>query len=176
MFLWFSGKAFILALLPFLCRETWKHLSGTADIWLNWTDAGANSSCNKVASVWKDGIETANYSRKTQLFPWIQSVKPKSLLLMLHFWMTLSVPYVSSLSLQCQGVGGIIIVTIVTSFMVVYNSSSDTSSSLISHRVAETAPSKKQPKGGFTLEGYTRVVDHQVNQHLLFISVSKSTN
>ncbi|TNM87336.1 hypothetical protein fugu_005557 [Takifugu bimaculatus] len=61
----------------------------------------------------------------------------------------------------CQGVGGIIIVTIVTSFMVAYNSSGDTSSSLTSHRVAEPVPSKKQPKGGFTLEGYTRVVDHQ---------------
>lgn len=95
---------------------------------------------------------------------------------MLYFWVTLSVPYVSSLFLQCQGVGGIIIVAIVTSFMVVYNSSGDASSSLTSHRAAEPAPSKKQPKGGFTLEGYTRVVDHQVNQHLLFISFSKSIN
>lgn len=88
------------------------------------------------------------------------------------FWVTLSVPYVSSLSFQCRGVGGIIIVTIVTSFMVVYNSSGDTSSSLTSHHVAEPVPSKKQPKGGFTLEGYTRVVDHQVNEHHLLIIFS----
>lgn len=73
------------------------------------------------------------------------------------------------LSLQCQGVGGIIIVTIVTSFMLIYHSSGDRLSSLMSRHTAEPVPSKKQPKRAFTLEGYTRVLDHKVNEHHPFV-------
>ncbi|XP_037627248.1 alpha-N-acetylgalactosaminide alpha-2,6-sialyltransferase 5b isoform X2 [Sebastes umbrosus] len=73
----------------------------------------------------------------------------------------------------CQGVSGIIIVTMVTSFMLVYNnsgsgdrsaSSSASSSSLSSHR--SDVPSTKKPEKPQrlptpTLEGYTGVMDHK---------------
>lgn len=85
------------------------------------------------------------------------------------FWVILSVWHVSPLSLQCQGVGGIIIVTIVTSFMLVYNRSGDRSSSVTSRHTAEPVLSKKQPKRASTLEGYLRVADHKVNEHQMFI-------
>ncbi|XP_044056216.1 alpha-N-acetylgalactosaminide alpha-2,6-sialyltransferase 5b [Siniperca chuatsi] len=71
----------------------------------------------------------------------------------------------------CQGVSGIIIVTMVTSFMLVYNSSSgdrsSSSSSSPSHRSDGPVPSTKKPERPQrrlptpTLEGYTGVMDHK---------------
>ncbi|XP_070817327.1 alpha-N-acetylgalactosaminide alpha-2,6-sialyltransferase 5b [Chaetodon trifascialis] len=71
----------------------------------------------------------------------------------------------------CQGVSGIIIVTMVTSFMLVYNSSSggrsspSSASSLSPHRLDRVPSTKKpaRPQGvpTSTLEGYTGVMDHK---------------
>ncbi|XP_040041251.2 alpha-N-acetylgalactosaminide alpha-2,6-sialyltransferase 5b isoform X1 [Gasterosteus aculeatus] len=71
----------------------------------------------------------------------------------------------------CQGVSGIIFVTMVTSFMLVYNNGSfgnrsPSSSSPSSRRPNGTAPTKKKPDGPRrlptpTLEGYTSVMDHK---------------
>ncbi|XP_034387029.1 alpha-N-acetylgalactosaminide alpha-2,6-sialyltransferase 5-like [Cyclopterus lumpus] len=71
----------------------------------------------------------------------------------------------------CQGVSGIILVTMVTSFMLVYNNSgsgdrSSSSSSLSSQRLDGSAPSTKKPERPQrlptpTLEGYTGVMDHK---------------
>lgn len=78
-------------------------------------------------------------------------------------------------SLQCQGVSGIIIITMVTSFMLVYNSSSGDRSSLpsplsspSSHRFDGSASAAKKPEWpqklpASKLEGYTGVMDHKVN-------------
>lgn len=82
-------------------------------------------------------------------------------------------------SLQCQGVSGIIIVTMVTGFMLVYNSSSGgrspsstASSSSSSRRLDKADPSTDKPERRqrdqtSTLEGYTGVMDHKVNMHHL---------
>lgn len=85
-------------------------------------------------------------------------------------------------SLQCQGVSGIIIVTMVTGFMLVYNSSSGgrppssmaSSASSSSRRVdgavpSTTKPERRQRDQTSTLEGYTGVMDHKVNMHHLCI-------
>ncbi|XP_042271982.1 alpha-N-acetylgalactosaminide alpha-2,6-sialyltransferase 5b [Thunnus maccoyii] len=72
----------------------------------------------------------------------------------------------------CQGVSGIIIITMVTSFMLVYNSSSGDRSSSSSpsspsaHRLDGPAASVKKPERPqklptSTLEGYTGVIDHK---------------
>ncbi|GAA6235018.1 alpha-N-acetylgalactosaminide alpha-2,6-sialyltransferase 5-like isoform X2 [Lates japonicus] len=76
----------------------------------------------------------------------------------------------------CQGVSGIIIVTMVTSFMLVYNSSSGARSSSSSASLASSlsssqrsdgpTPSTKKPERpqrlpASTLEGYTGVMDHK---------------
>ncbi|XP_042339932.1 alpha-N-acetylgalactosaminide alpha-2,6-sialyltransferase 5-like [Plectropomus leopardus] len=72
----------------------------------------------------------------------------------------------------CQGVSGIIIVTMVTSFMLVYNSSSSnrssssSASSVSSHRLDGLVQSTKKPQRPKrlptpTLEGYTGVMDHK---------------
>ncbi|KAK2835637.1 hypothetical protein Q5P01_016121 [Channa striata] len=72
----------------------------------------------------------------------------------------------------CQGIVGIIIVTMVTSFMLVYNSNSgDTSSSSVAsssslrHSEAPVSPTKKtesqQKAIKSTLEGYVGVMDHK---------------
>ncbi|XP_069551138.1 alpha-N-acetylgalactosaminide alpha-2,6-sialyltransferase 5b isoform X1 [Brachyistius frenatus] len=72
----------------------------------------------------------------------------------------------------CQGVSGLIIVTMVTSFMLVYNSSSgdrsSSSSSTLSssHRLDAPAPSTKRPERPqrlptSTLGGYAGVMDHK---------------
>ncbi|XP_040896516.1 alpha-N-acetylgalactosaminide alpha-2,6-sialyltransferase 5b [Toxotes jaculatrix] len=73
----------------------------------------------------------------------------------------------------CQGVSGIIIVTMVTSFMLVYNSSSgdrssssSASSSSSSHCLEAPVSSTKKPEkpqrlSASTLEGYTGVMDHK---------------
>ncbi|XP_070765113.1 alpha-N-acetylgalactosaminide alpha-2,6-sialyltransferase 5b [Enoplosus armatus] len=67
----------------------------------------------------------------------------------------------------CQGVSGIIIVTTVTSFMVVYNSSSgDRSAASSSHRSDGPVPATRKPERPRrlptpTLEGYTGVMDHK---------------
>ena len=78
-------------------------------------------------------------------------------------------------SLQCQGVSGILIVTMVTGFMLVYNSSSGgrspsstaSSSSSSSRRLDGAFPSTTKPQRDqtSTLEGYTGVMDHKVNMH-----------
>lgn len=84
--------------------------------------------------------------------------------------------YVFHVSLQCQGVSGIIIVTMVTSFMLVYNSSSgnrssSSASSLSPHRLDGPVPSMEKPERvpTSTLEGYTGVMDHKVNMHHLCV-------
>ncbi|XP_051233613.1 alpha-N-acetylgalactosaminide alpha-2,6-sialyltransferase 5b [Dicentrarchus labrax] len=69
----------------------------------------------------------------------------------------------------CQGVSGIIIVTMVTSLMLLYNSSSggrsssSPASSLSPHRLDGPGPSTKKPERvpTSTLEGYTGVMDHK---------------
>ncbi|XP_008297696.1 alpha-N-acetylgalactosaminide alpha-2,6-sialyltransferase 5-like isoform X1 [Stegastes partitus] len=70
----------------------------------------------------------------------------------------------------CQGVSGIIIVTMVTSLMLVYNSSfggrSSSASSSSSRRLDAPAPSTKRPDrpqklSVSTLEGYAGVMDHK---------------
>ncbi|XP_072244810.1 alpha-N-acetylgalactosaminide alpha-2,6-sialyltransferase 5b [Leuresthes tenuis] len=68
----------------------------------------------------------------------------------------------------CQGVGGIIIVTMVTSIMFVYNNSSadrssSSSSSLPSHRLDVAVPTTEKPERlpASTLEGYAGVMDHK---------------
>lgn len=84
--------------------------------------------------------------------------------------------YVFHVSLQCQGVSGIIIVTMVTSFMLVYNSSSgnrssSSASSLSPHRLDGPVPSMEKPERvpTSTLEGYTGVMDHKVNMRHLCV-------
>ncbi|XP_062280251.1 alpha-N-acetylgalactosaminide alpha-2,6-sialyltransferase 5b [Scomber scombrus] len=74
---------------------------------------------------------------------------------------------------MCQGVGGIIIITMVTSFMLMYNSSSgdrpsapSPQSSPSSHRLHAPASAVKKPERPkklptWTLEGYTGVMDHK---------------
>lgn len=92
---------------------------------------------------------------------------------MLHFPAVFSVCRMSLLCPpQHQGVGIIILVTIVTSFMLVYNSSGDRSSLPASHQTAEPVVSEKQPKEAPTLEGYFSVADHKVNEHHLFIQLA----
>ncbi|XP_068582070.1 alpha-N-acetylgalactosaminide alpha-2,6-sialyltransferase 5b [Cebidichthys violaceus] len=71
----------------------------------------------------------------------------------------------------CHGVSGIILVTMVTGFMLVYNNSgsgdrSYSSSSLSSHRLDGPVPSTKKPERPQplptpTLSGYTGVMDHK---------------
>ncbi|KAM7012525.1 alpha-N-acetylgalactosaminide alpha-2,6-sialyltransferase 5b [Tautogolabrus adspersus] len=68
----------------------------------------------------------------------------------------------------CQGVSGIIIITMVTSFMLVYNSrtgdrsSSSSAAALSSQRSDGPAPSRKPQRPPVsTLEGYTGVMDHK---------------
>ncbi|XP_022065820.1 alpha-N-acetylgalactosaminide alpha-2,6-sialyltransferase 5-like isoform X2 [Acanthochromis polyacanthus] len=68
---------------------------------------------------------------------------------------------------KCQGVSGIIVVTMVTTLMLVYNSiSGDRSSSASSRRLDAPAPSTKRPDKPpklpvSTLEGYAGVMDHK---------------
>lgn len=77
---------------------------------------------------------------------------------------------------QCQGVSGIIIVTMVTSFMLVYISSSgdrspsslaSSSSTLrLDDPVSSTKmPERQQRPPKSKLEGYTGVMDYKVNVH-----------
>lgn len=73
---------------------------------------------------------------------------------------------------QHKGVGIIILVTIVTSFMLVYNSSGDWLSSAASHQTAEPVVSEKQPTEASTLEGYFSVAEHKVTEHHLFIQLA----
>ncbi|XP_054459261.1 alpha-N-acetylgalactosaminide alpha-2,6-sialyltransferase 5b [Anoplopoma fimbria] len=68
----------------------------------------------------------------------------------------------------CQGVSGIILVTMVTSLMLVYNNSGsgDRSPSSSSQRLDAPAPSTRKPERpqrlpAPTLEGYTGVMDHK---------------
>lgn len=91
-------------------------------------------------------------------------------------------------SLQCQGVGGIIIVTMVTGFLLVYNSSSgdrsasssSSSSSSSSYRLDARVQSTKVPDRSqrlqtTSLEGYSGVMDHKVNtDHLCPVNQVKS--
>lgn len=73
------------------------------------------------------------------------------------------------MSLQCQGVGGIILATMVTGFVLMYNSSSSKRSSFSlsspSLYVEAPVPDRKRPEGHptSTLEGYTGVMDFKVN-------------
>ncbi|KAM7410088.1 hypothetical protein PAMA_001506 [Pampus argenteus] len=66
-----------------------------------------------------------------------------------------------------QGISGIIIITMVTSFMLVYNSSSgDRSSSASTHHTDGPASAVKKPEGSHklptsTIVGYTGVMDHK---------------
>lgn len=156
---------FILTWTAVLCRECWKHLGDITDILFICTLARVNSSCTRFASDKKDDTWMEN---PCSIFLPSSLLKQDLCSACCIFWALFSVWHVSPLSLQCQGVGGIIVVTIVTSFMLVYNSSGDRSSS-VSRHTAEPVPTQKQPQRASTLEGYLRVVDHKVNEHLLIL-------
>lgn len=130
------------------------------------------------------GVKSISFIIALHLF-WISRTKYVALVLKLIFCIKISVPmlllcscwtYVFHVSLQCQGVSGIIIVTMVTSFMLVYNSSSgnrssSSASSLSPHRLDGPVPSmeKLERVPTSTLEGYTGVMDHKVNMHHLCV-------